>query len=280
MENIAEYWSSVTISFILHCVLIGILASVGNVPPQPRVEYVELVTLPRQQLAKLFPQQHKEPVLLKAPVSIERSQPVVKVKPAPPEIPRQVVSKVTQTPLEAKKTPPVEEKWDPVPERESLFDILESTQNRDQTREATTVVGKRISQEMKGILSGLESGFSQSGSSQGETKSDISKLNTRGFSEEERFIYSQELRGMTEALWKVPPHLTETDLIVTVRFQVKKTGEIVKYEIEQLSGNEALDKSVKSLLKVLQRLPALPDSYPEGRVYEIGLRFNPKQFQF
>jgi len=169
----------------------------------------------------------------------------------------------------------------PVVEETTLLDILSDTQALEDTPSESKKTSGSLDSDLSGVLDNLGETFSETGTEEGGSVGvKVDKLNTRGFSKEEREVYYQRLRGLTEDLWKVPPNMTQTDLVVSVRFRIKTSGEIVEFEMEQLSGNEDLDKSVKNLLKVLQRLPALPESYPDDRLYEIGLRFNPQQFQF
>ena len=98
-------------------------------------------------------------------------------------------------------------------------------------------------------------------------------------SPEEAEAYSEQINRFIVTYWEVPVHLAGSKQTVVIRFTIQPSGKIKKYEIEQLSGNKALDDSVLLLIRELRFLPPLPDSY-NVPVYEFGVRFSPQQFQF
>ncbi|MEC7165627.1 MAG: energy transducer TonB, partial [SAR324 cluster bacterium] len=98
-------------------------------------------------------------------------------------------------------------------------------------------------------------------------------------SNQEALAYSEQINNVILALWDVPFHLVDSNLTVVVRFTVQPSGKVMKYRVEDLSGNKALDNSVLTLIRDLRMLPPLPDSYTLP-IYEFGVRFSPKQFQF
>ena len=98
-------------------------------------------------------------------------------------------------------------------------------------------------------------------------------------SDQEALAYSEQINNVILALWDVPFHLVDSNLTVVVRFTVQPSGKVMKYQVEDLSGNKALDNSVLTLIRDLRMFPPLPDSYTLP-IYEFGVRFSPKQFQF
>ena len=98
-------------------------------------------------------------------------------------------------------------------------------------------------------------------------------------SDQEALAYSEQVNNVILALWDVPFHLVDSNLTVVVRFTVQPSGKVMKYRVEDLSGNKALDNSVLTLIRDLRMFPPLPDSYTLP-IYEFGVRFSPKQFQF
>jgi len=92
---------------------------------------------------------------------------------------------------------------------------------------------------------------------------------------------SKELKNYLNSLskflsegWEVPIHLKESQVTVAIMFEINKNGKILNWELEE-SGSPALHNSVNNLMKKLQYLPALPNSYPENS-YIFGVRFSPK----
>ena len=98
-------------------------------------------------------------------------------------------------------------------------------------------------------------------------------------SDQEALAYSEQINNVILALWDVPFHLVDSNLTVVVRFTVQPSGKVMKYRVEDLSENKALDNSVLTLIRDLRMFPPLPDSYTLP-IYEFGVRFSPKQFQF
>ena len=98
-------------------------------------------------------------------------------------------------------------------------------------------------------------------------------------SDQEALAYSEQINNVIIALWDVPFHLVDSNLTVVVRFTVQPNGKVMKYRVEDISGNKALDNSVLTLIRELRMFPPLPDSYTLP-IYEFGVRFSPKQFQF
>jgi TonB family protein len=102
---------------------------------------------------------------------------------------------------------------------------------------------------------------------------------TKQLSDQEALAYSEQINNVIIALWDVPFHLVDSNLVVMVRFTVQPNGKVMKYRVEDLSGNKALDNSVLTLIRDLRMFPPLPDSYTLP-IYEFGVRFSPKYFQF
>ena len=75
----------------------------------------------------------------------------------------------------------------------------------------------------------------------------------------------------------MPIHLKESQVTVVIMFEINKNGKILNWELEE-SGSPALHNSVNNLMKNLQYLPKLPNSYPENS-YIFGVRFSPKFLQ-
>jgi hypothetical protein len=89
--------------------------------------------------------------------------------------------------------------------------------------------------------------------------------------------YRQQLKGFLSERWEVPIHLIESQFTAEIQFEITKNGRLLSWSMEE-SANSALNKTVKKLLKNLQFLPSLPESYPEDS-YKFGVRFTPANFQ-
>ncbi|MBL4824612.1 MAG: TonB C-terminal domain-containing protein [SAR324 cluster bacterium] len=89
--------------------------------------------------------------------------------------------------------------------------------------------------------------------------------------------YHQELKGYLSERWEVPIHLIESQFTAVIQFEIKKNGRLLSWKMKD-SANSALNKTLKNLLKNLQFLPSLPESYPEDS-YKFGVRFTPANFQ-
>ena len=89
--------------------------------------------------------------------------------------------------------------------------------------------------------------------------------------------YLNRLSKFLSEGWEVPIHLKESQVTVAIMFEINKNGKILNWELEE-SGSPALHNSVNNLMKNLQFLPALPESYPENS-YIFGVRFSPKILQ-
>jgi len=72
--------------------------------------------------------------------------------------------------------------------------------------------------------------------------------------------------------WEVPIHLRGSNYSVFVQFEIKKNGRLLTWKIEK-SSNYVLEKTLNNLLKNLQFLPSLPESYPEDS-YKFGIKFS------
>jgi len=73
--------------------------------------------------------------------------------------------------------------------------------------------------------------------------------------------------------WEVPSYLRESNYIAFVQFEITKNGRLLSWKIKQ-SSNVVLEKTLENLLKNLQFLPSLPESYPED-TYKFGIKFTP-----
>ena len=98
--------------------------------------------------------------------------------------------------------------------------------------------------------------------------------NIASFDATELKNYLNELSKFLSEDWEVPIHLKESEVTVAIMFEINKNGKILNWELEE-SGSPALHNSVNNLMKNLQSLPALPNSYPENS-YIFGVRFSPK----
>ena len=86
--------------------------------------------------------------------------------------------------------------------------------------------------------------------------------------------YLNKLSKFLSDGWEVPIHLKESQVKVAIMFEINKNGKILNWKLEE-SGSPVLHNSVNNLMKNLQFLPALPNSYPENS-YIFGVRFSPK----
>lgn len=98
-------------------------------------------------------------------------------------------------------------------------------------------------------------------------------------SQQEAKIYRLRIAQFFEERWVVPLHQAEQALRVTIRFEIRKSGEVLQWRLTESSGNRRFDRSVEQMLNGLQFLPSLPDSYPES-TYSFGVRFSPNQIAF
>ena len=85
--------------------------------------------------------------------------------------------------------------------------------------------------------------------------------------------FRNSLEKFLSKKWEVPIHLRESDYKAFVRFEIKKNGRLLNWEIKH-SSNIFLEKTLENLLKNLKFLPALPDSYIEES-YKFGIKFTP-----
>ena len=89
--------------------------------------------------------------------------------------------------------------------------------------------------------------------------------------------YRQQLEGFLSERWEVPIHLIESQFTAEIQFEITKKGRLLSWSMKE-STNAAFNKSVKKLLKNLQFLPSLPESYPKDS-YKFGVRFSPANLQ-
>ncbi len=104
--------------------------------------------------------------------------------------------------------------------------------------------------------------------------STIEHNNISIFDSKELKNYLNSLSKFLSEGWEVPIHLKESQVTVAIMFEINKNGKILNWELEE-SGSPALHNSVNNLMKNLQYLPALPNSYPVNS-YIFGVRFSPK----
>ena len=97
-------------------------------------------------------------------------------------------------------------------------------------------------------------------------------------SDQKSLAYFEQINNLILTSWDVPFQLVDSNLFVVVRFTVQPSGKVMKYRVEDLSGNKALDDSVLTLVNNLRLFPPFPDSYILP-TYEFGVRFSPRQFQ-
>tara|TARA_Y100000590_G_C15536020_1_gene945060 strand:+ start:315 stop:1103 length:789 start_codon:yes stop_codon:yes gene_type:complete len=97
--------------------------------------------------------------------------------------------------------------------------------------------------------------------------------NIRSFESNELKNYLNRISKFLSEGWEVPIHLKESKVTVSMMFEINKNGKILDWELEN-SGSTALNNSVNNLMKNLQSLPALPQSYQENS-YIFGVRFSP-----
>jgi len=89
--------------------------------------------------------------------------------------------------------------------------------------------------------------------------------------------YHKQLKVFLSKRWEVPIHLIENELSVEIKFEITKSGRLLNSSIVE-SQNAAFNKTIEKLLKNLQFLPSLPESYPED-FYKFGVRFTPSNFK-
>ena len=89
--------------------------------------------------------------------------------------------------------------------------------------------------------------------------------------------YRVQLEGFLSERWEVPIHLIESQFTAEIQFEITKKGRLLSWSIKE-STNAVFNKTVKKLLKNLQFLPSLPESYPEDS-YKFGVRFTPANLQ-
>ena len=85
--------------------------------------------------------------------------------------------------------------------------------------------------------------------------------------------YRNLLNEFLSKKWEVPIHLKGSDYSALVKFEIKKNGRVLGWKIEE-SSNIIINKMLNNLLKNLQFLPSLPESYTEN-TYKFGVKFTP-----
>jgi len=89
--------------------------------------------------------------------------------------------------------------------------------------------------------------------------------------------YRHELNEFLSEKWEVPISLRGSNFIAIVQFKIKKNGRLISWEIEK-SSNSVLKKTLENLLKNLQFLPSLPESYSRDS-YKFGVKFTPSNLK-
>ena len=89
--------------------------------------------------------------------------------------------------------------------------------------------------------------------------------------------FRHELNQFLSERWEVPINLIESKYTALVQFKIKKSGHLISWEIEE-SANPVLKKTLENLLKNLQFLPSLPESYSRDS-YKFGVKFSPSNLK-
>ncbi len=183
--------------------------------------------------------------------------------PPPPEVPEPEPEPPPEPP------PPA-----PAPAPPSLQSILgEVTAPRQRPLAAPAPqAGTELAQSLQGLFSDLDLVDLEK---QEEEKQEVDLR----LSQQEAQIYRMRISQFFEERWVVPLHQAEQRFRATARFEIRKSGEVLRWHLDESSGNQRFDRSVEQMLNGLQFLPALPDSYPES-TYSFGVRFSPNQIAF
>ena len=89
--------------------------------------------------------------------------------------------------------------------------------------------------------------------------------------------YRHELNEFLSEKWEVPVSLRGSNYTAIVQFKIKKNGRLISWKIEK-SSNSVLKKTLENLLKNLQFLPSLPESYSRDS-YKFGVKFTPSNLK-
>ncbi|MGA1135048.1 MAG: energy transducer TonB, partial [bacterium] len=200
------------------------------------------------------------------------------VQPSLTELPVQKQSNKSSSPATTKKSPKIVARSGSnlLENNKKLAAIISSASQLPAKAPPVTSLPKRIETNLFELLAGTElvpigAPTLMSAMQAAPTSEQLS--------DQEALAYSEQINNVILALWDVPFHLVDSNLTVVVRFTVQPNGKVMKYRVEDLSGNKALDNSVLTLIRDLRMFPPLPDSYTLP-IYEFGVRFSPKQFQF
>lgn len=87
--------------------------------------------------------------------------------------------------------------------------------------------------------------------------------------------YYLEIWEKIKAAWNVPGMATgQKDLETVVAIKIRKDGRIVNIDVEKRSGNRIYDESILRVLRAVEPLPPIPESFNTDSL-EVGFRFIP-----
>ena len=144
----------------------------------------------------------------------------------------------------------------------SLESILKQVEKFPVSLSDEVVSNKELSGQVGALLTLLIPATSQNNfSNEGRLNLNLGELRQ----------YRHSLNEFLSEKWEVPIHLIERNYSALVHFEIKKNGRLLGWKIEE-SSNNILKKTLKKMLKNLQFLPSLPESYPEDS-YRFGVKF-------
>jgi len=240
-----------TLSIIVHLSAAAVIALVSSRPPIRRDFYspsykVNLVTLEKP---KRMEQKKPVAAAVKKKVSTAKKPEVAEKKKtaatAKPE--QQTITKKVITP-----------EADPLAAIAAIKEKHESEMAIEKIRERVT------SEKVAAPLKTTEESYSS-----GES---IKKISVRNMDDALKKYYDRLAERIREK-WVSPGTGNFEGMITIISVRITASGELIKLEIEEGSGNGFYDESVKRAVIKAAPFPPLPEGYAGG--LEVGFRFKP-----
>ena len=128
-------------------------------------------------------------------------------------------------------------------------------------------------QQVNGIVKTLSTGLSGSVSIES-----IGGAGEGGTGGEAYANYAQAIKSLYDKQWRDPADVIDDALTVRTQIVIARDGTIVLARIVKLSGNVALDRSVKSALEGVQRAPPFPEGATDReRTYFINFNLKSRR---
>jgi TonB family protein len=266
----------------------------GSGPYIPTIYQVELVSLSTQPFASPSPPGYKvkmpslpEPALA-SPVMESPSEPTIVV-------PKQDVEKKRIEPKEITRKRALEEVKKPPPKKEEKVEKKKSSPPPEQKisrpeekTESTPDAEKKLEEIRKRLLAAQDTKSGDQAKSDAKDDSDVQILGGASggswlgrahfgaVANLQMKVYLNQVREKIEAALVWPSALeADENLVTRASLRIAREGKILKFQIEETSGNSFFDDAVLRAIKKADPLPPLPDSYQEN-VLEILCAFHSK----